>query len=547
MHAFQPESFAILSPAKAKVAALALFDSAMIEPAADWRGVAFALHAVVSRKRGASVSMALDEIAMGDAADASEYVAWADYPATGKAANIARGRVTVTFADGWTKTVGMLAGKTAKGRKPWSIAAAVRFAVVCYKIAAVRRATGSDSALYFHKGGDESGITVTLNGLVAAPEIVSVISADSAETVEGDLIWNPDDANAFTLDQRAGLVHIPLALAPMPAGIAVALREARQGMIARMGLVYVASYALAREAAERVTGLLWPSYATSRSSWEFHCFDDLIEAEPDAYPWDAAHMADFAASPGLAEMAGVTFDTPHAADAPADDEIAADCLSPAALVEAACEAVKMGDDDADAPAYDGEALLVAMEIVGAYDDDAFCRWLAPSTWSDRRINIEDALIAWPGEVEPAMGIPMTDQEPQVSPQEPDAPVCATHVAETPGARPYSISEARYAKGKMVIHCPSSDGYKTHAGYLAEQVGGRYVGRSRGYHVSAKQAAKFERLYAAGEVHGADTTVAATIAAVEPAKPVAKPRYRYSPVSGAWELVEPAGEVERLAA
>lgn len=460
MQNFDATAFTALAPAKAKVAALALFDAAMIEPAADWRGVAFALHSVVSRKRGPGAALALDEIAMGDAADASEFIAWADYPATGKAANIARGRVTVTFADGWTKTVGMLAGKTAKGRKPWSIAAAARFAVVCYKIAAVRRATGSDAALYFHKGGDESGITVTLDALVAAPEIVYVISADSAETVEGDLIWNPDDANAFTLDQRAGLVHIPLALAPMPAGIAADLIAARQGTIARMGLIYVASYALAREAAERVTGLLWPSEGASRSAWEFHCFDDLIEAEPDAYPWDAARMSDFAASPGWAALHGVTLD---AADAPADDEIAADCLPPVALVEAACEAVAITYHDADSPAYDGDAYLVAMEIVGAYDDDAFGRWLAPSTWSDRRINIEDALIAWPGEVEPAMGIPMTDQEPQESPQEPDAPVCATRVAETAAA------------------------------------------------------------------------------------PVSKPRYRYSPVSGSWELVEPAGGVERLAA
>lgn len=445
MHAFQPESFAILSPAKAKAAALALFDSAMIEPAADWRGVAFALHSVVTRKRGASVGPVCDDIAMQDAADASEFTAWADYPATGKAANIARGRVTVTFADGWTKTVGMLAGKTAKGRKPWSIAHAVRFAVVCYKIAAVRRATGCDAALYFHKGGQCSGETVTLDALVAAPEIVSVISADSAETIEGDLIWNPDDANTFTLDQRAGLVHIPLVLAPMPADIADALRDARQALLGRMGLIRLPMYVLAREATARVAALLFPVNVERRKADLVEAFFSLVWGDDrDAYPMEAE-------------------DAPRAADAPeGGDEVVLCDHSDSEKMPMDTD-ISGGALAGDMEPYDGDAYLVAMEIVGAYDDDAFGRWLAPSTWSDRRINIEDALIAWPGEVEPAMGIPMTDQEPQESPQEPDAPVCATRVAETAAA------------------------------------------------------------------------------------PVSKPRYRYSPVSGSWELVEPAGEIECLAA
>lgn len=438
MHAFQPESFAVLSPAKAKAAALALFDAAMIEPAADWRGVAFALHAVVSRKRGAAVGPVCDDIAMQDAADASEFIAWADYPATGKAANVARGRVTVTFADGWTKTVGMLAGKTAKGRKPWSIAAAVRFAVVCYKIAAARRATGSDAALYFHKGGQCSGETITLDALVAAPEIVSVISADSAETVEGDLIWNPDDANAFTLDQRAGLVHIPLALAPMPADIADALREARQGLLGRMGLIRSPMFVLAREAAARVEALLFPNgFETRRSSACEALFSLVWGDERDAYPEEAE-------------------DAPHVADAPegGDEVMRSDATDDA---ESPMDTDVSGDaQGGDVEPYDGDAYLVAMEIVGAYDDDAFGRWLAPSTWSDRRINIEDVLIAWPALEEIATDAP----EPQSEPLEPVEPEAEAATADAPAA---------------------------------------------------------------------------------------KPRYRYSPVSETWELVEPAGEVERLAA
>jgi hypothetical protein len=536
MHAFQPESFAVLSPAKAKAAALALFDSAMVEPAPDWRGVAFALHSVVTRKRGAAVGPALDEIAMGDAADASEFIAWADYSATGKAANIARGRVTVTFADGWSKTVGMLAGKTAKGRKPWSIAHAVRFAVICYKIAAVRRATGSDGAIYFDKGGMQSGETITLDGLICAPEIVSVISAESAETVEGDLIWNPDDANAFTLDQRAGLVHIPLALAPMPADIADALREARQGLLGRMGLIRSPMYVLAKEAAARGVALLFPNgFETRRSSACEALFSLVWGDDRDAYPMDDAE------SVARMERIAAADAAEFPAEATADDEIAADCPEPAAPV-------------------DHETMLLASEIVGASRPtlsqivgvvgrseyfDAYSAWLAGVSHIQRFNMVEDALIAWPALEEIATDAPEPHSEPLAT-VEPEADPAT---AQTPAARPYSISEARYAKGQMVIDCPCPTGYKTRAAYLAEEIGGRYVGRSKGYHVSRRQAEQFERLYAAGENQEADTTVAAPVAAAEPPKPAAKPRYRYSPVSGSWEIVPPVGtvEIERIAA
>lgn len=456
MHAFQPETFAALSPAKAKAAALALFDAAMIEPAADWRGVAFALHSVVSRKRGAAAGPISDDIAMQDAADASEFAAWADYTATGKAANIARGRVTVTFADGWSKTVGMLAGRTAKGRKPWSIAHAVRFAVICYKVAAVRRATGSDAAIYFDKGGNASGESVTLDALICAPEIVSVVSADSAETVAGDLVWNPEEANAFTRDQRAGAVTVSNAYGPHTLDASRAIYAARGDLLARLGLVYVASYALAKAAAERVAALLWPAKIVSRSRYDFDCFASVIEAEPAAYPWDADMVRDFEASPGLAQMAGFT---PDVADAPATIEaVTADHVD--AEESPMPSDVSGGDqDDAVAPAYDGDALAAALKIVGAFDDgDAFGRWLSPSTWSDRRITVEDALMAWPPQ-DDATDAPEPHSEP-LAPVEPEA---APMVVETPAA------------------------------------------------------------------------------------PVAKPRYRYSHVSGAWEIIPPADEAMPLAA
>lgn len=64
--------------------------------------------------------------------------------------------------------------------------------------------------------------------------------------------------------------------------------------------------------------------------------------------------------------------------------------------------------------------------------------------------------------------------------------------------PYTISDARYAKGMKAVRCPSSTGYKTRAAYLAHRLAnGRYTGRERAYIMSAAAAVRFERLYAEG--------------------------------------------------
>lgn len=512
MQHFQESAFQALPANKAKAAALALFDAAMIEPAADWRGVAFALHSVVSRKRGAAAGAVSDDVAMQDHADAREFTPWADYPATGKAASIARGRVTVTFADGWTKTVGMLAGKTAKGRKPWSIAAAVRFAVVCYKIAAVRRATGSDAALYH---GD-----ATLDSLVSCPEIVAVESADSSETVAGDLVWNPCEANAATREHRAGRVDLATYSRPTDAPFndePCALEIARRAMLREMGKLptpaEIEMRKWSRFTVERVAAVLFPwdhGRNPERVEWCAALFAPLMDADPEGFPLARAEF------------------TPPATRQDADHD----------------------------------TMLAASEIVGAWREPDDCAdALSSVAYLDRFRLVEDALLAWPAREEIADCLPDAGNahdmvEVDASPNDADAPEphsepLATvepedepRTTETPAARPYSISEARYAKGQMVIHCPCPTGYKTRAAYLAEEIGGRYVGRSKGYHVSRRQAEKFERLYAAGESQDVDATVAAPIVAVEPPAPARKPRYRYSPVSGAWELIEPAGEVER---
>lgn len=63
---------------------------------------------------------------------------------------------------------------------------------------------------------------------------------------------------------------------------------------------------------------------------------------------------------------------------------------------------------------------------------------------------------------------------------------------------YRIVDARYAKGEKVVMCESSHTkLKTRAMRLCEALGGRWVHRSNGYHLSKRKASRFEDLYAAG--------------------------------------------------
>ena len=65
---------------------------------------------------------------------------------------------------------------------------------------------------------------------------------------------------------------------------------------------------------------------------------------------------------------------------------------------------------------------------------------------------------------------------------------------------YEIRPARYAKGKLAIHCHSANdgwGWKTDSMRLAEVVGGRYSGRENAYIVSPAAAESFRQLHAEG--------------------------------------------------
>lgn len=75
---------------------------------------------------------------------------------------------------------------------------------------------------------------------------------------------------------------------------------------------------------------------------------------------------------------------------------------------------------------------------------------------------------------------------------------AWHQAQPPEPD-YTISEARYSKGMMLVRPTSNgSGYKTRAARLiGDGLNCRYTGRENAYVASPSKVAKFERLYAAG--------------------------------------------------
>lgn len=63
---------------------------------------------------------------------------------------------------------------------------------------------------------------------------------------------------------------------------------------------------------------------------------------------------------------------------------------------------------------------------------------------------------------------------------------------------YTIRPAKYAKNQFVISPTSAgNGWKTRAARLTEALGGRWVHRSDGYHVSRTKADRFVKLYDEG--------------------------------------------------
>lgn len=70
---------------------------------------------------------------------------------------------------------------------------------------------------------------------------------------------------------------------------------------------------------------------------------------------------------------------------------------------------------------------------------------------------------------------------------------ATHTA--PGA--FTIGQARYAKGQVLVRIPNTSGFKTRAERLAGALRGRWSNRERGYVMSPTKAKRLEKLYQEG--------------------------------------------------
>lgn len=73
---------------------------------------------------------------------------------------------------------------------------------------------------------------------------------------------------------------------------------------------------------------------------------------------------------------------------------------------------------------------------------------------------------------------------------------------------YSISPARYAKNKVVVHIKNTTGYKSEANYMIEALGARWSHREGGYIASTRQVQNMALLLEAGfsVVSGLDSQV-----------------------------------------
>lgn len=62
---------------------------------------------------------------------------------------------------------------------------------------------------------------------------------------------------------------------------------------------------------------------------------------------------------------------------------------------------------------------------------------------------------------------------------------------------YTISDARYAKGKKSVHIVNDSGYKSDTCYMIEALGARWSNREKAYIASPRQASNMVLLLEAG--------------------------------------------------
>lgn len=67
----------------------------------------------------------------------------------------------------------------------------------------------------------------------------------------------------------------------------------------------------------------------------------------------------------------------------------------------------------------------------------------------------------------------------------------------PEGQGYSVTYARYAKGKMLVRAPGENGFKSRAARLITALGGRWTNREDGYVCSHRAVDRLETLFREG--------------------------------------------------
>lgn len=62
---------------------------------------------------------------------------------------------------------------------------------------------------------------------------------------------------------------------------------------------------------------------------------------------------------------------------------------------------------------------------------------------------------------------------------------------------YTISQARYAKNSIAVHCESDGGFKTREARVVEAMNGRWSNREKAYIMAASKEQRLHQLIAAG--------------------------------------------------
>lgn len=251
------KSFATLSPAKAKAAALAIFDNAQTDPSADWRGVAYALHAAYAPRPKLT----------------TDPFGWADYKVAAR--TYEKAVAIFTFADGVEIRHGILRTPG----KPWAIARHVGAIVDRYRTRARKRLgfQNTDFAPY------ANGLSALMEGFVDYDRHVAVPDFVSARMVDGSGGWDVAMLNEQTASRRMGRMTVPADYrAVLDPGVPCPIRQE----FARIAREECAAVHDAKVAAAEIARRAWTIASPAdplRSMWIEHAYDAFETYDADAF------------------------------------------------------------------------------------------------------------------------------------------------------------------------------------------------------------------------------------------------------------------------